>query len=128
MFPNFFVEAQIQNWSTYDPATGTGCVVNGVPTLKCFETVFSNVIFMPSSLNVLVLFVMLFMGGFSYLTSFGNPEKVKKAQNTLRYAIIGVVLFISAFLIMKSIDYLFLGNCGRIFQLNIDANATTSCP
>lgn len=122
MFPNFFVEAQIQNWED------SGCVVNGVPTLKCFEVVFSNIIFMSSSLIVVVLFIMLFMGGFSYLTSFGNPEKVKKAQSTLRYAIIGVVLFISSFLILKTIDYLFLGNCGRIFTLNIDGNATPSCP
>lgn len=118
MLPSFIVEAQIQNWES------SGCVVDGVPTLKCFEVVFSNVIFMSSSLIILVLFIMLFIGGFKYLTSLGNPEQVKSAQNTMKYAIIGVVLFMSAFLILKAVDYLFLGNCGKIFQLNIDGNST----
>ncbi len=122
MFSSFIVEAQIQNWEA------SGCVVDGVPTLKCFEVVFSNVLFMASSLIVLVLFIMIFYGGFSYLTSFGNPEKVKKAQQTIMYAIIGVVLFMSSFLILKAIDYLFLGNCNRIFQLSIDANGSAPCP
>ncbi len=123
MFSSFIVEAQIQNWES------SGCVVDGVPTLKCFEVVFSNILFMSSSLIVLVLFVMLFIGGFKYLTSLGNPEKVKSAQNTMKYAIIGVILFMSAFLILKAVDYLFLGNCGRIFTLSIDGtNAAGECP
>lgn len=123
MFSSFIVEAQIQNWES------SGCVVDGVPTLKCFEVVFSNILFMSSSLIVLVLFVMLFIGGFKYLTSLGNPEKVKSAQNTMKYAIIGVILFMSAFLILKAVDYLFLGNCGRIFVLSIDGtNAPGACP
>jgi nitrate reductase gamma subunit len=124
MLPSFIVEAQFtQDWNS-----APGCMVDGIPTLKCFEVVFGNVIFMASSLIVLVLFIMIFYGGFSYLTSFGNPEKVKKAQNILRYAIVGVILFMSSFLILKAVDYLFLGNCNRIFQLNIDANNTAPCP
>ncbi len=122
MFSSFAVQAQIQNWES------SGCIVDGIPTLKCFEVVFSNILFMSSSLIVLVLFIMIFMGGFNYLTSFGNPEKVKKAQSTLKYAIIGVILFMSSFLILKAIDYLFLGNCNRIFQLNIGANGSEPCP
>lgn len=124
MLPSFLiVQAQgIQDWNS------TGCIVDGIPTLKCFEVVFSNVLFMASSLIVLVLFIMIFVGGFNYLTSFGNPEKVKKAQSTLRYAVVGVILFMASFLILKAIDYLFLGNCNRIFQLNIDVNNTpTTC-
>lgn len=123
MIPNFIVEAQFtSDWNS------TGCIVDGIPTLKCFEVVFGNVLFMASSLIVLVLFIMIFYGGFSYLTSFGNPEKVKKAQNILRYAIVGVILFMSSFLILKALDYLFLGNCNRVFQLNIDANGSGPCP
>ena len=123
MLPSFLVvQAQgIQDWNS------TGCIVDGIPTLKCFEVVFSNMLFMASSLIVLVLFIMIFVGGFNYLTSFGNPEKVKKAQSTLRYAVMGVILFMASFLILKAIDYLFLGNCNRIFQLNIDANAAAPC-
>lgn len=95
------------------------CVVDGVPTLKCLEVVFQRILVFASSFVVLVLFIMIVMGAFSYLTSFGSPEKVKKAQSTLRYALVGFVLFISAFLILKTIDVLFLGNQNKIFEFKI---------
>lgn len=113
------VFAQIQDWNTVDPTTGTSCMVDGVPTLKCFEVVFGNILFMASALIVVVLFVMFVNGSFNYLTSLGNPEKIKKAQGTLRYALIGFILFVSSFAILKIIDALFLGNTGKIFQFKI---------
>lgn len=95
------------------------CVVDGVPTLKCLEVVFGNILFMASAFIILVLFIMFVIGSFSYLTSFGNPEKIKKAQGTIRYAIIGFVLFIGSYLILNIIDILFLGGKGKIFMFNI---------
>lgn len=108
------VHAQITK--PWDPT----CIVNGVPTLKCLEFVFSNIVSAASGLIILVLFVMFVVGSFQYLTSFGNPEKVKKAQGTLKFAVIGFILFISAFLILKVIDVLFLGNTGQIFKFNLE--------
>lgn len=108
------VNAQIKRWNEVE-----GCMVDGVPTLKCFEVVFNNILYMSSALVVLVLFIMFLVGSFNYLTSFGNPEKVKKAQGTLKWAIGGFVLFLSAFLILNIIDILFLGGHGNIFKLKI---------
>jgi hypothetical protein len=118
MFPQFVVHAQgVKEWGD--------CVVDNVPTLKCAEVVFGNLLFMSGVLIVLVLFIMFLIGGFNYLTSFGSPDKVKKAQSTLRYAVIGFVLYISAFLILKTIDVIFLGNQGRIFKFEIQAPTPT---
>ena len=115
---NFFsVQAQIKEWSETE-----GCLVDGVdgvPTLKCLEVVFNNLLFMASAFIVLVLFIMIVIGGFNYLTSFGNPEKVKKAQGTIRFAIIGFVLFMMSYLILFIIDFLFLGGEGKIFRFEI---------
>ena len=63
------------------------CVVDGVPTLKCLEIVFGNILTMASAFIVLTLFIMFVVGSFRYLTSFGNAEKVKKAQGTLKMAL-----------------------------------------
>lgn len=98
------------------------CFVNEVPTLKCLETVFSNIIVAASGLIIVTLFIMFIIGSLQYLTSGGNPEKVKKARGTLTYAIIGTVLFVSAFLILTIIDVLFLGglgSAGPLLKLNI---------
>lgn len=96
------------------------CVVDGVPTLLCLEVVFGNLIFMASTLIVFVLFIMIVVGAFQYLTSFGDPGKLKKAQGTLRYAVAGFVLFLASFIIIKVIDTLFLGGQGTLFQLNLE--------
>ncbi|MBW7959885.1 hypothetical protein H3C65_00100 [Patescibacteria group bacterium] len=97
------------------------CVVDEIPTLKCFESIFSNILIMSSAFIVLVLFIMFVIGSFSYLTSLGNAEKIKKAQGTLRYALIGFILFISSFLILKIIDIIFLGGNDDIFKFTLEA-------
>lgn len=102
----------VQDWGT--------CVVDGVPTLKCLEVVFGNILFASSSFIVVVLFIMFVIGAFSYLTSLGNPEKIKKAQGTLKFAVIGFLLFVSAFLILRVIDVLFLGGQGKLFKFTIE--------
>lgn len=114
---NVLAQAQT-DWQTFSGEKVT-CIVDGIPTLKCFEAVFSNVIFIASTFFVLVLLVMFIIGAVMYLTSLGNPEKVKKAQNTLKFAIVGFVLFMSSFLILKTIDFLFLGNQNKIFKFEI---------
>lgn len=108
------VIAQLKDWNEVD-----GCLVDGVPTLKCLEVVFSNLLFLSSAFFLLALFIMLVSGGFTYLTSFGNPEKVKKAQGTIKFAIIGFVIFLASYLILTLIDFLFLGGQGKIFQFKI---------
>jgi hypothetical protein len=110
-FFTVYAAGPIQEWGD--------CVVDGVPTLKCLEVVFGNILFMASSFIILVLFIMFVVGSFRYLTSFGNAENVKKAQGTLKYALIGFILFISAFLILKIIDTLFLGGQGSLFKFEI---------
>ena len=117
MFNFLAVHAQVQDWQS------SGCMTpEGIPTLKCLEVVFGNLLFMSSGLIVFVLFVMFVVGSFRYLASFGNPEAVKKAQGTLRYALIGFILFISSYLILNIICFLFLGGIGsscKLFKLEI---------
>lgn len=109
------------NWHDVSVDPQHGCVVDGAPTLKCIEVVFGNIVTFASTLIVLALFVMFVYGGYQYLTSLGNPEKLKKAQGTLKYAIIGFILYLSSFLILKIIDTLFLGGLGTLFKFQIVA-------
>lgn len=87
-----------------------------VPTLKCLEVVFSNILFAASGLIVISLFIMFVVGSLQYLTSGGKPENIKKAQGTLKWALIGTLLFLGSYLILKVIDILFLGGQGNIFK------------
>lgn len=113
MLPHLMVHAQVV--SSWNPA----CMVNGVPTLKCLEDVFGNIINVSTALVVLILFVMFVIGGFNYLTSFGNPEKVKKAQGTLKLALVGFLIFLGSYLILKIIGVLFLGDADALFNFTL---------
>ncbi len=119
--------AQIKEWNDLDGAgvgvgpevAGNTCLVNGVPTLKCLEVVTGNLLYMVNGLILLVLFVMFVIGSYKYLLSLGQPEKIEDAKKTFTWAIIGIVVYSSAYVILLIIDNLFLGGNGTIFQLNI---------
>lgn len=92
-----------KEWSSLD-----GCIYKlpgdiEIPTLKCFEVVFSNVLTMAVGLAVLALFVMIIVGGFKFLTSGGDPKATASAQQTLTFAIIGIFLMVIAYLIFMLI-------------------------
>lgn len=55
----------------------------------------------------IILFIMLVLGGFQFLTSGGNAEKVKLARGKLTYALVGFVLLIISYIIVKLISQIF---------------------
>lgn len=53
----------------------------------------------------LITLIMLFYGAFTYLTSEGSPEKLKKSQSILMYAVLGLFFIVISFLVTKIIGY-----------------------
>jgi hypothetical protein len=113
-------QGPIRDWNEpgQDP-NNSGCIVDGVPTIQCAEIVFGNLVFMATALVGVVLFIMFLIGGFKYLTSLGDADKMQEAKNTFTYAVIGLVLFVSAALILFLIDALLLGGKGEIFNFKL---------
>jgi len=84
--------------STTVVPTGGGPVVE-VATLKGFECIFASILNVVVRLAGIGLLVMLFMGGFKYLTAGGDPKKTQAAQQTLTYAFVGLVAIFGAWFI-----------------------------
>jgi hypothetical protein len=103
------------------PIDKTGCMIDGVPTLKCFEVIFQNILALSSGLVVLILFIMFVTGSIMYLTSGGDPEKVAKAKSTFLWSIIGIALFLGSYLILMVIQTLFLKDGISLFKFEIPA-------
>jgi len=56
--------------------------------------------------GVVLSIVFIIIGGYMWMVSAGNPDKVKQAQGTLTWAIIGLILILLASLLIKTlIDY-----------------------
>ncbi len=58
-------------------------------------------------LIVIILFFILVWGGIDFLTSQGNPEKLKSGRGKITAGIIGFVLFLLAFLITRILASIF---------------------
>lgn len=110
---SFAAYAQIRSFEEAE------CIADGIPTLKCLEVIFQNLLVLASGLVVLILFIMFVVGSLLYLTSGGDQEKLKRARDTFTYAIVGLVLFLLAYLILTVIDVLFLGGEGKLFRFEI---------
>ena len=54
----------------------------------------------------IAFFFMLLYGGWQYLTSGGDPKSTGQARMTLTYAAIGIILVVSAWLILTLIKAL----------------------
>ena len=88
----------------------SGCLADGIPTLKCFEVVFQNLLMIAAALVLLILFIMLVLGAFQFLMSRGDATQAGNAKKTITYALVGLVLFMSSYLIINIIQYLFVGD------------------
>ena len=91
------------------PWAGVQCikVIGGVevPTLKCLEAVYSQILKIVISLGLLALLVMLTIGGFKYLTSGADPKAATAAKQTMTYAVAGIALMAIAYLIFRFIEF-----------------------
>ena len=76
-----------------------------VPTFKCLEGVYRQILTIAISLGLLALFVMLLVGGFRLLTAGGDPKAAASAKQTITYAVIGITLMAVALLIFRLIEF-----------------------
>ena len=65
------------------------------------SVLFRNVMTIVTGIIAFISVVAIAYGGFVYMTSGGDPNKIKQGKNTLLYAIIGLIVAISAFAIVS---------------------------
>lgn len=64
--------------------------------------------------GILLLLYMVW-GGFSYLTSMGDPKKAESARARITHAVIGFVIIFVAYWIVQILDYVFKLGVYRTF-------------
>lgn len=81
-----------------------GCVENGdVATIQCLAPMFERVVQGILALSGVALFVMLVIGGYNFLLSGGDQKKLEMAKGTITGALLGLVIMVIAFLIIKTV-------------------------
>jgi len=87
-----------------------GPLPDNLNNLSAIVSRIVNVFLIPIS-GVILLLIFIW-AGYDLMTSQGNPEKIKSAQAKITSGVIGVVLLVSAFLIVRLVDLIFGLNSG----------------
>lgn len=72
----------------------------GAPGLDQLQQLIQRIINLSVGLAFVALLVMLIVGGIKYLTSGGEPKPLSSANNTLTWAILGIVFLVIIWLIL----------------------------
>lgn len=91
-------------------------VPNGIPTAQTNS--LSSVLQVGFSLLVTgaIILALLYMlwGGYDWITSEGDKQKVNQARTKLGFAILGLIIVLVSFLLIKTLTGIFLGTGGDI--------------
>jgi len=71
-----------------------------VATIADLGGLFQRIVSYALGFAGIVLFILLIVGGFKYITSGGDPKAVEGAKKTLTYAIGGLVVILVSYLIL----------------------------
>ena len=100
---------------------------NNSPTLNALDSVFGNLLSIALTLVAVACLVMLVVGGFQFLAAGGNKEGAQRASHTLTYSIAGLILAISAWIILSLLGrFLGLQNVG-VFSICVNGSGPTGC-
>jgi len=76
-------------------------MVGDVHEIKDLVDIVENIFNLVIRLAGILAFIMFLIGGFRYLTSGGDAKAAESARKTITYAILGLVLIITAWFILK---------------------------
>jgi hypothetical protein len=103
-----------------------GTNVDGqIVTLQCIPQVFDNIVTFALTLAGAVALVFLIIAGYKFINSSGDPKKVEEARKTGVYAIIGLLLVLFSFAIVKFIAVFTGAECINSFGFDSCQASTT---
>lgn len=83
------------------------------------EGVFSNIVSVALTGAGIAVLVMFIVGGYGFLMAGGEKEPTQKAQKTLTFAVAGLILVLSSWIILNLLGK-FLGVDFSVFKICLD--------
>lgn len=93
--------AQAQGWQNLE---SVGDAPPDVATIGSIPSLVANIIRAIVAFSGVILFIMLVIGGMSFLFSGGDQKKLEKAKGTITSAFAGLIVLVGSYLILKLIE------------------------
>ncbi|HEX8932099.1 MAG TPA: pilin [Patescibacteria group bacterium] len=82
------------------------CLKDGVATINCVPLIFNNVANAFLTFSGVVAIFLIVWSGIRFITSGGDAKQVASARQTMTYAIVGLIVVLSAYALVFFIGYL----------------------
>lgn len=104
-FPSPIWAQTTKSWDTLQTELGGGdCVTaDGVATIQGTMCLLANVLSVSLTVIGLAGFVMMIVGSLTWLLSGSSSQNVEKARKTMTFAIVGLVVALSSYMIIHLI-------------------------
>ncbi|PIR58617.1 MAG: hypothetical protein COU69_04655 [Candidatus Pacebacteria bacterium CG10_big_fil_rev_8_21_14_0_10_56_10] len=86
-----------------DYSSQNGPDASDVATIQGFECLLANVLSVAITLIGLVALVMLIYGSFKLMLSGGQAKSTEEARKIVTYSIVGIIVALSAFVVLRLI-------------------------
>lgn len=97
------------NWAVVSGVCVPTSAGTGLSSKTVSETLVTFMKWLLGILNVLGVLAFV-ISGVQYLTAAGDEDQAKTAKRNIKYAVIGVVVALSAYMIITAIDRIYAGN------------------
>ena len=87
------------------------CFRDTIAKLGCLPFYLGNIINGLFALSAIATIILIILSGIRLLTSGGDAARVAKARTSLYYSIIGFVIVLSSFLILRVISFITGAEC-----------------
>lgn len=64
-------------------------------------TLLGNVLTLIFTFTAVIAIIYVIIGGYNYVTAYGNPENIQKGKQTITWAILGLIVSIASFAIVQ---------------------------
>ncbi len=96
------IYAQTQDWEKINPSCVAG-FGNDVATIQGIMCLLANVLSVALTIIGIAGFIMLVVASLQWMLSGGNSQSVESARNSMIFAVVGLLLALSSFMIINII-------------------------
>lgn len=94
------------------------CFQDTIAKLGCLPYYLGNIINGLFALSAIAAIILIIISGIRILSSGGDPTRVAKARTSLYYSIVGFVIVLGSFLILKVISFVTGAECINALGFN----------
>lgn len=105
---NYLAQSLQFTWPTTTPGLPTQPPIKGpLEGINTIGDMVNKIVAFVMPIAAIILLLVLIWGGYDYLLSRGNPEKIKGAQAKITSAVIGFLILAFSYVIVKFMASIF---------------------